>query len=44
LADDLEQRGCGVAGQREVAELVDLCGHPHSSTYAEPATMPRCLL
>jgi hypothetical protein len=25
---------------RNVAELIDLCGHPHRSTYADPATMP----
>jgi len=41
LADDLEQRRGGVGGQRQVAQLVDLCGCPHRSTYAEPATMPR---
>jgi hypothetical protein len=25
----------------ELAELVELCGYPHSSTYADTATMPR---
>ncbi len=30
----------GADGGGEVGVLVDLCGHPHRSTYAEPATMP----
>jgi hypothetical protein len=41
LGDDLEQGGRGLGGQGEVAQFVDLCGHPHSSTYADTATMPR---
>jgi len=41
LGYDLEQ-GCGALGlQRKVAQLVDLCGYPHRSTYADTATMPR---
>ena len=41
LVDYLEQGGGAVAGQREIAQLVDLCGCPHRSTYADIATMPR---
>ena len=40
LGDDLEQGGGGFGGQGEVAEFIDLCGHPHRSIYADPATMP----
>jgi len=39
--DDAEQQlGAGVV-QRGEADFVDLCGCPHRSTYADPATMPR---
>ena len=34
-----QQLGSGVV-QRGEAELIDLCGCPHSWTYADPATMP----
>jgi hypothetical protein len=34
-----QQLGAGVI-QRGEADLVDLCGSPHSWTYADPATMP----
>jgi len=40
LGDDLEQGGGGLGGQGQVAQFVDLCGSPHRSTYADPATMP----
>jgi len=33
----------GVGSHREQADVVDLCGHPHSWTYADTATMPRIL-
>jgi hypothetical protein len=31
----------GVGSDREQADVVDLCGYLHRSTYAEAATMPR---
>jgi len=31
-----------VAHERRHTQLVQLCGHPHSWTYAEAATMPSC--
>ena len=31
----------GLGFERDVADLVDLCGYPHRSTYADTATMPR---
>ncbi|MGO8959188.1 MAG: hypothetical protein ACLQFR_17755 [Streptosporangiaceae bacterium] len=31
----------GVGADRQEADVVDLCGCPHRSTYADPATMPR---
>jgi hypothetical protein len=40
----LEQGRCGFDGQGKVAELVDLCGYPDRSTYADTATMPRWVL
>ena len=40
----LEEEFGPAADQLHVAELVNLCGYPHKSTHAEPATMPRCLL
>jgi hypothetical protein len=40
LAEDLEDEFGGAVGQREVAEFVNLCGYPHSVTYADTATMP----
>jgi hypothetical protein len=42
--DDLEEQGPGFLVQDPVAELVQLCGYPHRSTYAEPVTMPRALI
>ena len=39
--DQREQQVRGLAFQRQVADLVDLCGYPHRSIYAETATMPR---
>ena len=40
FGDDLEEQ-LGAAGvDLDVAELVELCGHPHSSTYADLVTMP----
>jgi len=38
--DELEEQVRGVLLEGEVADLVDLCGCPHRSTYADPATMP----
>jgi hypothetical protein len=35
-----QQLGAGVI-QRCEADFVDLCGYPHSSTYADTVTMPR---
>jgi hypothetical protein len=40
-ADELEEEVGGFGLEGEVADLVDLCGHPHRWTYADPATMPR---
>jgi hypothetical protein len=31
---------CGVGADRQQADVVDLCGCRHRSTYAGPATMP----
>ena len=39
--DELEEEVGGLGFEGDVADLVDLCRHPHRSTYAEPATMPR---
>ena len=41
FGEDLEDEFGGAGGQGEVAKLVNLCGYPHSVTYAETATMPR---
>ena len=42
FGEDLEQQ-LGAAGiELHLAELVDLCRCPHSWTYADTATMPRC--
>jgi hypothetical protein len=30
----------GVGSDREQSDVVELCGYPHRSTYAEIATMP----
>jgi hypothetical protein len=38
--DEREEQVGGLAFQRQVADLIDLCGHPHSATYADAATMP----
>jgi len=40
FGEDLEDELGGAVGQREVAKLVNLCGYPHSWTYADTATMP----
>jgi hypothetical protein len=40
FGEDLEDELGGAVGQREIAELVDLCGYPHRSIYADTATMP----
>jgi len=42
-SDDLEQQFRAVGVQADVADLVQLCGYPHSWTYADTATMPRRL-
>ena len=39
--DELEEEVRGVLFEGQVADLVDLCGYPHRSTYADTATMPR---
>jgi hypothetical protein len=41
--DELEEQVGGLGLERDVADLVDLCGYPHRSTYADTATMPRIL-
>ena len=41
FGQDLEQQLGAAPVQFEVAELVQLCGCPHSSIYADTATMPR---
>jgi hypothetical protein len=40
LGDDLEEGGGALGGKRQVAQFVELCRCRHSSTYADPATMP----
>ena len=40
LGDDLEEQFGAARVDLDVAQFVDLCGHPHSWTYADPATMP----
>ena len=41
FGDDLEEQ-LGAAGvDFDVAKLIDLCGYPHRSIYADTATMPR---
>jgi hypothetical protein len=37
---ELEEQIGGFGFERYVADLVDLCRRRHSSTYAEPGTMP----
>jgi hypothetical protein len=39
--DEPVQAFGGVLGDWQQADVVDLCGYPHRSIYAEPATMPR---
>jgi hypothetical protein len=39
--DELEEQVCRLGFEGNVADLVDLCGYPHRSTYADTATMPR---
>ena len=38
--DQLEEQVGGLGLERDVADLVDLCGYPHRSTYADTGTMP----
>src|SRR4051794_41754978 len=38
---DLKEELGAAAVEFHVAELIDLCGYPHRSTYADTATMPR---
>src|SRR4051794_6597333 len=40
FGDDLEDELGSALGQGQVAQLVDLCGYPHRSSYADTATMP----
>src|SRR3954468_14231267 len=40
FGEDLEDEFGGAVGECDVAQLVDLCGYPHRSTYADSATMP----
>ena len=40
LGDDLEEGGGRLRGEREIADLVDLCRARHRSTYADHGTMP----
>src|SRR6516162_3585159 len=39
---NLEEELGAAAVEFDIAELVDLCGRPHSWTYADTATMPMC--
>src|SRR6478735_10192732 len=39
--DEPVQAFGGVLGDWQQADVVDLCGYPHRSTYADTATMPR---
>ena len=39
--DELEEQVRCLGFERDVADLVDLCGYPHRSIYADTATMPR---
>ena len=41
VGDELEEQVRGVLFEGQVADLVDLCGYRHSSTYADTATMRR---
>ena len=43
FGEDLEQQLGAALAEVHVAEVVNLCGHPHSSTYADTVTMPRCV-
>jgi hypothetical protein len=38
--DELEEQVRGVVVEGDVADLVDLCRHPHRSTYADYVIMP----
>jgi hypothetical protein len=40
-ADQGKEQVRGFGLERDVADFVELCGYPHSSTYADLATMPR---
>jgi hypothetical protein len=42
-AYELEEQVGGLYLEGDVADLVDLCGYPHRSTYADTGTMPRAL-
>jgi hypothetical protein len=39
--DELEEQVRRVVVEGYVADLVDLCGYPHRSTYSDTATMRR---
>jgi hypothetical protein len=39
--DELEEQVGGFGLEGDVADFIELCGHPHSSIYADTATMPR---
>jgi len=41
LGQHLEQQVGAAFVELEVAQLVDLCGYPHRSTYADMVTMAR---
>jgi len=38
--DQCEEEVGGLPFEREVADLIDLCGYPHRSICADTATMP----
>jgi len=44
FGEDLEEQLGAAAVEFHVAEFIELCGYPHRSTYAEPATMPRTVV
>jgi hypothetical protein len=44
VGDELEQEPGRVAVDGDVAELVELCRHRHSSTYADLGIMPTWLV
>ena len=40
LGDHLEHQLGGPLGKGQISKLIELCGHPHKSTYADLAVMP----